>query len=446
MKSLRRISMLYALCSMLLLAAAPQAAFAQTNVPNVNIMEYGAWNTPENKDLVIRLPQEDLARFSAEFRANVMDSAGQLKKDFVPIEAKIGRATIGALSSVAKIINNSLGGFVSILLIVLFAFWVMMESYQVATSGGDVKKLGYEIALKAVWIIVWFVILNSDPVYWFMMIAGPIIRAGTIVSDTILNAVTGAAGVSLPDTCGAIREYMAAHPMADAKNAIIASESVADLLCVPTRLSGFFYTCVAAGLQWMWQGFGSSALTFIAGVAFVWIFVKNIWDFAIEAFGVITSLFLVIMLLPFTAVAECFDGGTNLKDQGLFSKFFGMLAGMLGGNKLKLHSQFMVFIRAAIYYVALSIVAGIGMALLGMVAQPGFLQNAPVIENSGDFILILAVGALVAHLAKKAGDITKDLGGAIDGEFGKQVYADAAATWKKLSGGAQGWWKAFRGK
>ena len=61
-----------------------------------------------------------------------------------------------------------------------------------------------------------------------MTIFGPIISAGSYASDLILNSIAGAAGTSLPDTCDAIRNF------------INGDRYTADLICMPTRLSGSF--------------------------------------------------------------------------------------------------------------------------------------------------------------------------------------------------------------
>ena len=84
--------------------------------------------------------------------------------------------------------------------------------------------------------------LGNNPGQIFMTIFGPIISAGSYASDLILNSIASASGTSLPDTCNAIREFIGPD------------RYTADLLCMPTRLSGFFYTCVAAGFKWMAAG------------------------------------------------------------------------------------------------------------------------------------------------------------------------------------------------
>ena len=428
--------------SLILLFA--QSVHAQSNIPGFGTVgEYGQFNTVENLGPIHDTMRSDISEFDRGFSDRVSDADGQLLGSFTPPEAVVGRALIAGLTMMTQIINNSLGGMISILLILLFAFWIMLEAWNVIQGDKkEIKDLVKEIARKGMWISIWFIILNNNPVDLFMMIALPIVMTGTFISDTILNAVTMTVGVPLPDTCYAIRAYMAANPISDY---VITSSTAAELLCMPTRMSGFFWTAVAAGLRWMWVGVGSSLITFIAGMVFVVLFVRAAFKFAIEALGVISSLFIALMFLPFTAVAECFDDKGKYKDGGVISSFFGMLTNMFGGKKLKLQGQFLTFIHAAIYYIVLSVVAGIGLALLSVVARTGFADVSPTIY-SDSFMMILIVGALVAHLANKAGDIAKDLGGKIEGDFGKKVGDDLKGWWGDTKKSAASWRKAWKGK
>ena len=475
--------MLCALCSVLFCGFAADAA-PVSNIPGA-IAEYGHWNTDETLRPMVDGIRSDIAAFEAGFAEQVFTQGDQ----FVPPEAKIGLAMINAFTMVAQSIDRTLGSFVIALLVVLFAFWVMMETYQVMKTGGNIRELAMKIVRKGLWIAVWIIILAFGPARLFMMVASPVIQAGIIMSDLILDTMTEVAGLHLLDTCGAIRGYVAErHTGAGLFNA----EATADMLCIPTRLSGFFYTCVAAGWKWVAAGAGNvwaagttavaggvggallgggvagtlagagvgaltggaisggNMLTFIMGPIFIAIFARNIWLFAIEALGVVASLFLAVMFLPFTAVAECFGGGeTSLKDRGIFTEFFKMLANMVGGGKLKFRGQLQTFINAAIYFVALSVVSAIGLALLAQVIGPSpadFADSVPTAENSTSFMMVLVVGMLVSHLAKKAGDIAKDLGGSIDAEFGKRLDAQAQSLRGWAVGSAKKWYGVFKGK
>ncbi|MCL2018010.1 MAG: hypothetical protein FWG80_04560 [Alphaproteobacteria bacterium] len=460
-----------------------QTGNVQSNIPGSgDIGPFGTWNTPSNLDIV-KTNLSEISRFQSQFQQNFTEEDGMivLKKDFVPIEARIGRAVIGAFSAIGKAIDRSLFGFITILIIVLFAFWIMMESYQVIKGDGknvgDVKKLGLEIVRKGLWITICFILLSKNPAELFMWIMSPAITIGTYISDMILNAVTSAANVSLPDTCETIHEYMKQYPI---RHAPISPEHTANLLCVPTRLTGFFYTCVSAGLKWMAAGInvpvglgvgmtaglavsaivsptaglttaavvstvtgvtsGGSAMTFFAGLAFVILFLYNIWKFAIQAIGVIARMFIIIIMLPFTALVECFDGSTNYK--GPVAKIFESFAGMF--KAVKLENQIKEFLNAIIYFIVLSIIAAIGLALLSPVISAD-LAETPTVQSSG-FMIAIITGLLVMHLVNKAVDLAKDLGGSIDAKFGEQVEKDIKHYGKRGWETTKGWWKAIRKK
>jgi len=412
------------------------------------------WATENNQSLLMNSMRSDFESFSAP----IQDTAGKaLVGEYVPIEAKVGRALIGGMSMVGDVLARSLFPFIRILMIVLFAFWVFLEAYNlIKTGGGDKKgsgdamKVGFSIVKKGMWVAIWFILLTHDPAKIFMWVMSPIITLGTTLSNWILDAVANAAGAPhLPDTCIAIHNYMTANPITDIHGqvveTIIDSAATADLLCVPTRLSAFFYTAVAAGFKWMAYGIGHSAMTFAVGAVFVWIFVLNIWKFALQALGIIVSLFLAVLMLPFTAIVETFGDGTTYK--GPFGEFFKMFAGMFG--KTKLNAQIMTFINAIIYFVILSVVAAICMAILAQTVKTDLSSATPLIENSDGFILTLLAGCLVVYLAGQTGEIAKNMGISLDKygvDFAKKVGDDISKAWKDTTGGAQKLWKVVRKK
>ena len=69
-------------------------------------------------------------------------------------------------------------------------------------------------------------------------------------------------------------------------------------------MSGFAYAAIQAGWRWIIAGFGNSAFAITCGLATIIGFIYLAWKFAFVAFGVIADLFLGIMMLPFTAIAE----------------------------------------------------------------------------------------------------------------------------------------------
>ena len=410
------------------------------------------WATENNQNLLMGHMRTDFDAFGAP----IQEAAGKaLVGEYVPIEAKIGRALIGGMSMIGDVLYRSLYPFIRILMLVLFAFWVFMEGYNLIktggagtkddkgkTSGGDAMKVGFSIVKKAMWVLIWFILLSNDPAKIFMWVMSPIITLGTTMSNLILNAVANAAHANLPDTCHAIQTYMSAHPISEN---IINTSSAADMLCVPTRLSGFFYTAVAAGFKWMGAGIGHSAMTFAVGAVFVVIFIYNIWKFAIQAIGIIASLFLAVLLLPFTAVVETFGDGTTYK--GPFGEFFTMFANMFG--KTRLNAQMMTFVNATIYFIVLSVVAAIGMAILAQTVQTDFSAAMPLLTTTDGWIVTLIAGCLVAYLAGQAGTIAKDIGVTLDKsgmDFAKKVGDDVSKAWKNTTTSAKSWWKAFRKK
>ena len=241
------------------------------------------------------------------------------------------------------------------------------------------------------------------------------------------------------------------------------STQVANLLCVPTRLSGFFYTAVAAGWEWMLAGIGTSAFTFTAGAVFVVLFIYNIWKFALMALSVVVDLFLGILTLPFTAIAQCFGGKTS-KDSafsapidafssgssgatsydGIAGKLFNGFLGLFNSKNFSLSAQITRFINASIYFVSLSIVIAVCAALLSGVVDANLATNIPSLENDS-FMTVLIVGALVAYLATKAGDIAKKLGGSINDSFGPKFEGDIKKVWGNTTKTVSGWWKLIRG-
>jgi len=221
---------------------------------------------------------------------------------------------------------------------------------------------------------------------------------------------------------------------------IVSSRYTADLLCLPTRLSGFFYTCVAAGFKWMWFGIGHSALTFVAGAVFVVIFTINIWKFALLALGVIVDLFMAIMLLPFTAITECFGGKKATNLEGIPATIFTAFAGIFKYTSLP--DQIKRFIQAVIYFIILAVVAAIGAALLGGVVTTDLGDKVPTVQSEG-FMPVLIVGCLVAYLADKATKIAEDMGGKIDESFGKQVSGDLKKIWDNTKKQVSDWRKIF---
>ena len=423
MKKLMRFFTKIIMCGALMFA---MPAFSATNTTTTgDIGDYGTWATDHNKDILTGQLTRDLNGFHKV----------QLVDNYVPVEAKAGLAFMNALSMVGEILDTSLVRFMIIFIVLAYMFWIMFEAYQMMTTKSNVRELAEKIVKKGALIAIWIIVLRFGPGQIFMWVMGPIVTVGTYMSDLILNAVAAASGASLPDTCGAIREYAAAHTSA---RMTIDANATADMLCVPTRLSGFFYTAVAAGFKWMLAGIGHSMFTFVVGLTFVVLFVYLGFKFAFMALGVIADLFLAVFMLPFTAVVETV-GKTSYK--GLAGTIYN---GFLGLFKVEsLESQIMRFINAAIYFVSLSIVIAVCGALLAGAVDADLATHVPSINNS-DFFVTLLTAMLVAYLANRADEIAKKIGGSIDASMGDKIKQDGKKLLNNVTDTATKWYKIIR--
>ncbi len=404
---------------------------ASSNVPLPDIGDDGTWATANNREMFVGQMTRDIEQFQGNFQTQVVD-------DFVPIEAKIGLTFMNALSFVSDVLDSSLVRFVVLFMFIAFAFWVMFETYNMMQGGkGNTMDLIKNIVKKGTMIAIWVVVLRFGPAQIFMWIMGPIISVGTYLSDFILDAVAASAGAQLPDTCAAIREYAAAN--ISEKN-IIDATAAADMMCLPTRMTGFCYTAIAAGFKWMISGLGTSAFTFLGGLLFVVLFIMIAWKFMFMALGIIADLFLGVMMLPFTAIKETV-ASTSYK--GIAGNIFNSFLGIFSTESLE--SQITRFIQAAIYFVSLSIVVAFCVAMLSGVIDADIAARVPRLENDG-FWATLLVGALTWWFANQAMDLAKKLGGNINASFGDQVRGDIKKLWDNTSGTAKKWWKIIREK
>lgn len=399
---------------------------------NGNITDAGSMVTQGAKDLFVNSVGGDIDKFSNQFQKNIVQLGA------VPIEAKLGRVFMGAMSRIADVLNRSLVPFIKILLIVLFAFWIFFETYNMMESVGDTKKLWQSIIWKAVIIGFWFWLIDNNTAEIFMWIFGPILSFGSYLSKFILDSVVGASGIPIADSCAAIHQYMNSG---GSDFALISPDAAADLLCVPTRVSGFFYTCIAEGFKWMIAGIGQSIFTFIVGAVFVGLFIYNIWKFAFMTLNVVADLFFALMLLPFTALAECFGGGTSYG--GIAGKFFKDFAKIF--DSAKLESIILKFINSAIYFVSLSLVIAVCAAILSSVIDFNFINQIPTIDNN-NFMTVLIVGFLVAYLARKSGEIATQIGGKLEGDFGDKLGKDISGLYQSGKNWGQNAFKAIRKK
>ena len=392
------------------------AAAATSNLSAGNIGEYGTWATEENRSTLIKNLSDDISKFSP-------NPTKQLVADYVPTEVKVGTAFVNAMTHVGNIIDNSLARFAALFMILMYVFWIMFEAYNNIKKAGDVKELGHKIIVKTLKIAFWIVILNAGPARVFTWVMTPIVQIGTYAADFILNAVASTVGLELPDTCSAIHAYVAAHTP---QGASIDAPTAANIMCLPTRLSGYFTSGVALGWGWVKASIGNSLVGFLMGFTFVILFIINAWKFAFMAFGVIADLFLATILLPFTAIAETVSKTSYDQIPGTIYNGF---AGLLKAENLK--TQIMRVINAALYFIILSVIIAICVVLAAGVLTINNASSVPSVDLNG-FVPTLTTGFLIYYLAKNADKIAKDWGGSVNSALGDSLRGDVEKLIKSV--------------
>ncbi len=422
-------------------------AFGATN--NIDVGNYGVWATENNRELLTGQISNDISSYAGEFN-NLT-----IKPDYVPAEARVGLAFINAMSYLSGILEISLIRFIVIFMIIMFAFWTAFEAYNMIQNSSKPMETFQKIIKRAIVITIWIAILEFGPAKLFMIILTPILGLATYISDFLLNAVAMSGGYVLPDTCAGIEQYVANSSV---NTVIINPDQTAALLCVPTRLSGFFYTGISVGWDWMKAGVGNSAFTFIMGAAFIILCISNLWKFAIMAFGVIADLFLTLFMLPFTAIAQTFggsDSGTDIEksvftsiNEGSSGKTsYAGIAGNIFNQFLdlfkyqNLNSQINRIIQSSFYFVSLSIVITLCAILLSTIVQSDLMGNAPSLRNDGFFPALIAL-CLVRYIATKTDEIAKKFGGSIDTSAGDRIIGDVKKLWNL----GKGSYKKYFGK
>ena len=415
MNRLKRIFAKIIVAVITMVIVMPCATYAASNLPMADVGDHGNWATADNIELFKLRMTSDIEQFQPK----------PIVSDYVPVEAKIGLAMMNGFSMVADVLDSSLVRFAIIFMILAYIFWAMFEAYNMIKNGSSAMDFAVNLFKKGGVIIIWSIILQFGPTQVFMWIMGPIITVGTYLSDLILNAVANVVGTELPDTCTAIRDYVATNASA---GMIMDAANAADILCLPTRFSGFFATAISAGFHWMGAGIGFSAFSILVGVVFIIVFLYTGFKFLLMALGVIMDLFLSVLMLPFTAIAETIKS-TSYK--GIAGDIFNGFLGLFKPESLE--NQILRFINAAIYFVSLSIVIAVCTALLSGVMDANLASEVPTLENSG-FVPTLLTGCLVAYLANRADKIATDIGDKIDDSFGKKFGEDAKKLGKNIYG------------
>jgi len=387
------------------------AVRAADNVPFGDIQEYGQWLNEDNIDKYNTQISEDLENFQKNYEAEVK------KPGFVPIEAKIGFVFMKSLTAIDSVLQKSLVPFAIIFLFVMYALWIALESYKMMRDTTDYKTLFYEILKKGIIIAVWVGVLDYGLEKFFDLLIGPILSVGTYFSDFILDSVAQTHNIELPKTCDAIHQYVNAH---NTGNLLVDSDTAANIMCLPGRISVYFYRATLMGFKWMLYGFGHSATAVVIGAISIFVFVKCIFKYAFMTLGIVADLFLTLLMLPFTAIAEATP---TSKESNYAGQVFNGLLKLF--NTKKLSEVILVFINAAIYFVSLSIIIAICAALLLYIMPLNYEGGYSV--SSG--IVALLTGCLILYLTNKIDEFATQLGGKIDNSFGTKVQGDAKKIW-----------------
>ncbi len=406
--------------------AADEVGGLQSALPDQIIGDYGMWATEHNRREVTARITEELSHFGP--------TATTVSNAYVPIEAKIGLAFMGGMAKVGQALDSSLVSFAIMFMLIAYAFWVAFEAYNLIGSGADAKKVVKDIIIKGIWISVWLIILRIGIAETFAMIMMPIVSFGAFISNTIWDSMTHIAGISLPNTCEAIKIY-AEQNTPECLN--ITAESAANLLCIPTQMSGFFVTTIGIGWKWVVGSVGFSFFAAVIGLYITYLSLKCIWKYLFFALGVIADLFLALLLLPFTAIAE-----TTAKTQykGVAGDIFNSFLGIFKTESLEV--QINRFIQAALYFICLAISVGVSISLLSFIIDPntGALLGG-YSGFTGAVILVLTL-LLVIYMADKSKSLAENWGGKIDSGLGDKLQGEV----KKLWGGTKNLWKQVRGK
>lgn len=404
-------------------------AFAATaNLPAPDVGDHGTWATENNRDRFVADVSGDITSFQGEFQKNIINN-------YVPVEAKVGLAFMNAFSFISRILDASLVRFVILFIILAYTFWVMFEAYTIIVGKSKLKDKIIDILKKGMLVAIWTGILSVGPAKTFMILMSPILQVATYTSNGILNVVSGIVGMQLPDTCAAIREYAAVH-ISDTN--ILSPQTAADIMCLPTRLSGFCYTAIAVGWRWMIGGIGSSAFTFLCGGAFVAGFLYLTWRFAFIAFGVIADLFLGVIMLPFTAVAETI-GKTSYK--GIAGDIFNTFMGLFKAESLQ--TQIMRFVNAALHFIVLAVVIAVASGLISGLIDMNMGAQLPDFETPEFWISVL-MAALAWYLAGHAMEFATEFGGAINTTMGDTLEKDSKTLLNKTKVTATKWWQIIK--
>ena len=378
-----------------------------------DIGDFGRWATDENRGAVTSRIVDELQHFGP--------TATDVTHGYVPIEAKLGLAFMGGMTRIGVALDNSFGTFAIMFMLIAYAFWVAFEAYNLIGTGADAKKTFETVLKKGLIISAWLIVLKFGIARAFTMIMVPIISVGTYIATTIWESITSVAGYTLPNTCDAIKQYATIAMPADTQ---ITADAAAGLLCIPTQMSAFFMTIVEIGWRWVVAGVGASLFTSAIGIYVTYLALKSIWKYLFVALGVIADIFLALLMLPFTAIAE-----TTAKTQykGVAGDIFNTFLDIFKAEKLE--TQITRIVKAALYFVCLAVATGVAVSLLTFVVNPATGEILTSGGLDGAILLILSL-MLVCYMADKSQKLATDWGGKIETGFGDQVKKDTEKLWE----------------
>lgn len=392
-----------------------------TNIPLGDIGEYGDWMTGDNINEITKNMSDEATAYQENFTNNLQSSK------FVPIEVRIGLMFMKALSSIDYILQISLVRFTIMFLFFMYALWIAVEAYKMMRESTDYRTVLYDVFKKGFVIVVWVLILNYGPAKIFTMLISPILALATYISDFILNSVAQTYNTDIPNTCAAIHNFVDANatsPMANngTTQLLINSDTAANIMCLPGRLSAYFYHATVTAFKWFLWGFGHSATAIVMGAICIVIFIKCIFKYAFMTLGVVADLFLTLLMLPFTALAEALPATSEKSYVGqILNGFLSIF------STKKLSEVITVFINAAIYFVSLAIIIAICAALLEYIIPLSNNYNEYHLQSA---MVTILCGCLVLYLAGKADELAKKVGGSIDNSFGEKLQNDTKTLWK----------------
>lgn len=384
--------------------------------------DYGMWATSHNQELVNNQISDELTRFGPGPTVSSVPIDAKLGLAFMGGMAKIGNALIPPLNSNSS--QASFVNFIVLFMLLAYAFWVAFEAYNLSISSGDAKKALKDVITTGIWISVWIIILKMGIAEYFAMIMVPIISVGAFISSFILDATTSISGIQLENHCDAIKNYAVMYTPRDLQ---ITATSAAELLCIPSQMSNFFMTTMKIGWQWVINGVGVSLFSVLVGLYVTYLSLKCIWKYLFIALGVIADIFLALMLLPFTAIAET-TAKTNYK--GVAGDIFNTFLSIFKAEKLE--TQINRIVKAAVYFICLAIAIGVSLSLMSFIIDPrtgSFTPPQGMNDFLGGSIILILTLLLVCYIADKSESLAEKWGGKIDAGIGQDVQKDVKKVW-----------------